>query len=337
MVERGERGLNGYKVHYDQVYPGIDLVFYGNPQQLEYDLIVAPGADPGQIRLSFDGVDGIRLDDEGNLVLAVAGGEIMQKAPRVFQSVEGKKRMIAGRYLLLDGGDAGGMAGIDGIGISGSVTGRAVGFALATYDPAQVLVIDPVVVYSTYLGGSDSDWGAGIAVDGAGHAYIAGHTYSVDFPTERAVYPTYGGGGGSDAFITKLDAGGRGLLYSTYLGGDDYDAARAIAIDAAGNAYVTGETRSADFPTANPIYASYRDWGDVFVTKLDPQGQGPTYSTYLGGRNTDSGYAIAVDYLGNAYVAGRSGGGDFIMINALYPSWRDGYGFLASNCSGRLA
>ena len=309
------------RVQYDQVYPGIDLVFYGNPQQLEYDLVVAPGADPGQIRLSFEGVDGMRIDGEENLVLAVAGGEIVQKAPRVFQWVEGQKRVVAGRYVLLEGSVAGGAAGEVGMADGGD--GRAVGFALAAYDSAQALVIDPVVVYSTYLGGSSDEYGYGIAVDGAGNAYVTGQTQSVDFPTVNARYPHLWGD--TDAFVTKLDPQGQGPVYSTYLGGSSSEDGEGIAVDGAGNAYVTGFTTSADLPTVNARYPSLWGTEDAFVTKLDPQGQGPVYSTYLGGSSEEGATGIAVDGAGNAYVTGETWSADFPTVNARYPAL-PGYG-----------
>ena len=309
------------KVQYDQVYPGIDLVYYGNPRQLEYDLVVAPGADPGQIRLSFAGVDGMRIDGEGNLVLAVAGGEIVQQAPRVFQLVEGQERLVAGRYVMLDEGGAS-AAGEEGAAILAA--SPVLGIALASYDTGRPLVIDPVVVYSTYLGGSSGDAGYGIAVDGAGNAYITGLTYSTDFPIVDARYPNYGGAAvNGHAFVTKFDLQGQGPVYSTYLGGSSNELGIGIALDGVGNVYVTGCTTSADFPTVNaryPIYGGGGDW-DAFVTKFDPRGQGPVYSTYLGGSSRDMVAGIAVDGAGNAYVTGSTDSADFPTVNARYPKY----------------
>jgi hypothetical protein len=317
------------RVHYDQVYPGIDLVYYGNPQQLEYDLVVAPGADPGQIRLSFEGVDGMRIDGEGNLVLAVAGGEIVQKAPRIYQRVAGQELAVAGRYVLLEGGTIGGVARNGDVGMAGADGERSVGFVLAAYDPAQALVIDPVVVYSTYLGGGSYDRGGAIAVDAAGNAYVTGSTSSADFPTANARYPNLWGE--SDIFVTKLDPQGQGPVYSTYLGGSSYEGSYSvgIAVDAAGNAYLTGTTDSADFPMVNARYPNLRGQRDAFVTKLDPQGQGPVYSTYLGGSSYEDGTGIAVDNMGSAYVTGWTGSIDFPTVNARYPNlWGSGDAFV---------
>jgi hypothetical protein len=309
------------KVQYDQVYPGIDLVYYGNPRQLEYDLVVAPGADPGQIRLSFAGVDEMRIDGEGNLVLAVAGGEIVQQAPRVFQLVEGQERLVAGRYVMFDEGGASAAGGDTAATLAAS---PVLGIALASYDAGRPLVIDPVVIYSTYLGGSSGDYGYGIAVDGAGNAYVTGNTYSIDFPTVNARYPSYGGGGSDDAFVTKFDQQGQGPVYSTYLGGNSSDGGSGIAVDGAGNAYVTGTTQSADFPTVNARYPTYGGGSDAFVTKLDPQGQGPIYSSYLGGSSYEDWTAIAVDVAGNAYVTGTTQSADFPTLHARYPNYAGG-------------
>ncbi|NCC94732.1 MAG: hypothetical protein EOM10_15925, partial [Opitutae bacterium] len=195
-------GLPHYaRVHYAQVYPGIDLVYYGRPGALEYDFEVAAGADPGQIRLSFAGVDGIRVEEaNGDLILAVEGMELRHRAPRLYQQVGGERRTVAGRYRLRAAdGDA--------------VAGLQVGFEVADYDPTLALVIDPVVVYSTYLGGSGSDGASDVAVDAAGNVYVAGYTDSVDFPTVSALRPT--NAGSWDAFVTKLDPSGRGVVYST--------------------------------------------------------------------------------------------------------------------------
>ncbi|WP_295588324.1 SBBP repeat-containing protein [uncultured Lamprocystis sp.] len=314
------------KVQFDQVYPGIDLVFYGNPQQLEYDLVVAPGADPGQIRLSFEGVDGMRLDGEGNLVLAVADGEIVQRAPRIYQRVDGQERAVAGRYALLDGRTTGAAKANGDVARQDQSADKTVGLVLAAYDPAQPLVIDPVVVYSTYLGGSAVDMAYAIATDGAGNAYVSGTTGSADFPTANARYPSMRAA--FNAFVTKLDAQGQGLVYSTYLGGSSsdpsgrphYDNADGIVVDATGNAYVTGVTSSTDFPMVNARYPSFGGDYDAFVTKLDPQGQGPVYSTYLGGNGLDIGAEIAVDGAGNAYVVGNTQSSNFPTAAALYPT-----------------
>lgn len=185
------------RVHYRAVYPGIDLTYYGNQGQLEFDFLVAPGADPGRISMSFGGARDVRIDPDGDLILRVAGGDLRQHTPVVYQDAQGARHQIAARYLM-----------------KGE---REVGFDLGAYDRSRPLVIDPVLVYSTYLGGSSRDEGNDIAIDADGNAYVAGETSSADFPIESAAYPSLTGG--IDGFVTKLNATGSALIYSTYLGG----------------------------------------------------------------------------------------------------------------------
>ncbi|MEA3276877.1 MAG: SBBP repeat-containing protein, partial [Pseudomonadota bacterium] len=180
-------------------------------------------------------------------------------------------------------------------------------------------------VYSTYLGGMSDDFGHGIAVDGAQNAYVTGWTRSTDFPTINALYPDFGGGAfTANAFVFKLNADGSSPFYSTYLGGSEYDSGSDIAFDSAGNAYVTGSTQSADFPTVNALYPNLSGSSDAFVFKLNADGSAPIYSTYLGGSDYDYGSGVAVDGAGNAYVTGSTYSADFPMVNALYPSYAGG-------------
>jgi hypothetical protein len=276
------------KVRYEGVYPGIDLVYYGNQGWLEYDLVVAPRADPGVVALAFEGAREVRIDARGDLVLTVEGGEVRQHKPVVYQEVAGVKREVVGRYVM-----------------KGPCQ---VGFRVAAYDPSRPLIIDPVLVYSTYLGGSSVEVGHDIAVDGAGRAYIAGVTGSTDFPTTAGAFQTTNGGGeqfNGDAFVAKLNASGSGLVYATYLGGSADEQRVDVAIDETGNAYVTGDTTSTDFPTtAGAVQTTSAGDIDAFVTKLNATGSGLVYSTYLGGSSLDAGTGIAVDGGGNASVAG---------------------------------
>ena len=214
------------KVQYNDVYPGVDLVYYGNQRQLEYDLVVAPGATPDAITLSFEGAEKLRIDAQGDLLLETPGGEIRQHKPLVYQEVDGVRREIAGTYALRGG--------------------RRVGFQVAAYDSSQPLIIDPVLVYSTYLGGTSSERGRGIAVDASGNAYATGETSSTGFPTASPVQAS--SGGGRDAFVTKFNTAGNGVVYSTFLGGSGTDIGVGIAVDASGNAYVTGNTFSDRLP-----------------------------------------------------------------------------------------
>jgi beta-propeller repeat-containing protein len=277
------------KVRYERVYSGIDLVYYGNQRQLEYDFVVAPGADPARIRLGFDGARKMRVDAHGDLLVETTGGAVRWQKPVVYQETSGARKQIEGKYLLR--------------------RGHQVGFEVASYDATKPLIIDPTLVYSTYLGGSGDDTGFGIAVDSSGNAYVTGQTGSTDFPTTAGTFQPALAGGGTDAFVTKLNAAGNGLVYSTYLGGSGPDEAIGIAVDSSGNAYVTGMTFSTDFPTtAGAFQTANAGISDVFVTKLNAAGNGLVYSTYLGGSNLDSifdgGSGIAIDSSGNAYVTG---------------------------------
>ncbi|MCO5971331.1 SBBP repeat-containing protein [Actinoallomurus soli] len=273
------------------VYRGVDLRWYGTRQGLEYDVTVAPGVDPGTVRFAIGGLRGRpRLTGGGDLVMPTALGDVVQRAPRAYQVVDGGPRPVAARFTL---------AGTD-----------QVGFAIGDHDRGRPLIVDPRIDYSTYLGGTGYDEGNGIAVDATGNAYVIGDTDSTDFPVNRAFQPQRRGG--FDAFVTKLDPTGTAALYSTYLGGRGEDLGIGIAVDSAGAAYVTGETESDDFPTtAGAVQTTYRGNGDAFVTKLDPTGGTLAYSTYLGGTENDQADGIGVDASGDAYVAGYTYSGDF--------------------------
>jgi hypothetical protein len=273
------------KVHYQEVYPGIDLVYYGNQRQLEYDFVVRPGADFSAIALRITGADKVEVDVQGDLVLHTAAGPIRQQKPFIYQEVRGVRKEIPGGYVL-----------------KGE---QHVGFKVAAHDARRALIIDPVLSYSTYLGGSGEDRSHAIAVDAAGNAYVTGRTFSPDFPTTAGAFQTSFGDGSFHAFVTKLNATGSALVYSTYLGGNGAEESYGIAVDAAGNAYVTGLTVSPDFPTtAGAFQTTYGDGQDAFVTQLDAAGSALVYSTYLGGNRYDEGNSIAVDPAGNAYVSG---------------------------------
>ena len=294
------------KVHYRDVYPGIDLLYYGNQRQLEYDFVVAPGMDPKKIVLAFKGADKVEIDSQGELVLHAASGDIRQHKPVIYQNIDGVRREIAGGYVRKGA--------------------NRVGFQMAAYDRSRPLIIDPVVLsYSTYLGGSDIDVGTGIAVDAGGNAYVTGCTNSVDFPKSPGAFqprpgspvpPSQGSTGPlcPDAFVTKLNPQGTAVIYSTYLGALESDQGFGIAVDADGNAYVTGATLSPNFPTTLGAFQMARTGStfyDAFVTKLDPTGSALVYSTYLGGTDDDVASRIAVDAAGNAYVTGYTFSIDF--------------------------
>ena len=296
------------KVRYNEVYPGIDLVYYGHQRQLEYDFVVAPGADPKKIVLSFDGADRVEIDASGDLVLHACGREIRQRKPVIYQDANGR-REVAGGYVR-----------------KGK---NQIGFAVAAFDRSLPLIIDPIVLsYATYLGGSrvaggsGEDGGSDIAIDAHGSAYVTGTTGSMDFPVTPGAYRTSapGWGGpdqtGGDVFVTKFNADGS-VAYSTYVGGLGNDYASAIAVDANGSAYVAGDTDDARFlPTTPGAFQTASSFSQTagstaFVTKLDPTGSALVYSTLLGVPNTygspetyDIASDIAVDLSGNAYVTG---------------------------------
>ena len=281
------------KVQYRDVYPGIDVVYYGNQRQLEYDFVVAPRADPQRIVLDFKGVERLEIDAHGELVMHAAGGAIRQHKPVIHQDIDGMRREIAGGYVMK--------------------SAHQVAFQVAAYDKTRPLVIDPVLSYSTYLGGSGGDEGWGITVDNLGNAYVTGSTSSTNFPTNLGSFQT-ASAGNVDAFVTKLNATGSALVYSTYLGGSGSEGGGfGIAVDSLGNAYVTGGTASTDFPvTPGAFQTALAGGSDAFVTKLDATGSALLYSTYLGGSGGEGGmFRIAVDSLGNAYVAGHTASTDF--------------------------
>ena len=286
---------NYSRVKYESVYPGVDLVYYGHQGELESDFIVAAGIDAGAIRLRIEGARRVRINRQGDLELKMHGGEVVLGRPIVYQRSEGatKKHIIAGHYTL-----------------KGK---QEVGFEVASYDKKKPLVIDPVLRYSTYLGGSSSDEVNGIAVDAAGNAYVTGDTYSTNFPTMNPFQAT--SGGLQDAFVTKMNAAGNALVYSTYLGASGDEVGNGIAVDVAGNAYVTGYTTSTNFPTMNPFQATSGGYTDAFITKLNAAGNALVYSTYVGGSGIDVGYGIAVDASGNSCVTGFTSSPNFPMMN----------------------
>ena len=371
------------RVKYQDVYPGISLIYYGNQQQLEYDFVVAPGADPRAIRLAVEGAvaavsnrrtamgtSPLQVASNGDLMIATETGDVRFRKPAVYQMVDGRRREIAARY-----------------GLRAKNPKYEVAFELAAYDPKIPLVIDPVLSYSTFLGGANTETGYGIATDSTGNVYVAGTTVSVNFPTKTPfqtvsngntevfitkldatattlVYSSYLGGSGADqvsgltldgsgsvlvtgtttspnfptttgalqtafgggtcgselcpdAFVAKIKPDGSGLNYATYLGGTGADSAAGIALDSTGNAYITGTTNSTIFPTASPLQAALSGTSDAFLAKINPDGASLVYSTYLGGAASDFGEAVAVDFSGNAFVAGYTLSTDFPTANPL--------------------
>ncbi|MFP5285231.1 MAG: SBBP repeat-containing protein, partial [Thermoanaerobaculia bacterium] len=289
-------GIASYqKIQYKEIYPGIDLVFYGNPRQLEYDFVLAPGVDPQAVRLAIEGADRMEVDPAGDLILHLGEGEVRFRKPIAYQEIEGTRLEVASRYHL---------TGPDRF-----------GFEVGARDPDRPLVIDPVLSYSTYLGGMDFDSARAIAVDANGNAYVTGLTRSPDFPVVAALQPFPSSF--IDAFVTKLDHNGL-PVYSTFFGGSGDDAGHGIAVDGSGSAYVTGFTVPVGFPLVNPIPAQFSKGGqETFVAKLDPAGSTLVYSTTLGGGSGEQGNGIAIDPQGSAYVAGTTFSSDFPQVNPL--------------------
>ena len=284
-------GIPTYKgVVYKRVYKGIDLKVFGNGKDIEYEFIVNPGGNPGDILLTYNGIEGLSTNAEGELLIATAFGELKETKPYIYQEVEGK-RAVDGSFEIRSPARQ-------------SQTGKfSYGFQVSSYDPSYPLIIDPTLSYSTYLGGRSGDVGYGIAVDVSGNAYVTGYTSSTNFPTQNPYQGTKPGY--YAAFITKLSSSGNAFAYSTYLGGSSGDVGYGIAVDVSGNTYITGETDSTNFPTQNPYQGAYGGGpADAFITKLSSSGSALSYSTYLGGSSGDVGYGIAVDVSGNAYITG---------------------------------
>ncbi|MBI3248639.1 MAG: SBBP repeat-containing protein [Deltaproteobacteria bacterium] len=302
------------KVKYHDVYPGVDVVYYGNQEgRLEHDFIVAPGADPSVIQFSIRDQAGDELpltaDAAGNLLVQVADVMLRLGKPLVYQEIAGVRRDVVGSYARL---------GTQPSALSSqfsALSTASVGFQLAAYDATRPLIIDPVLSYSTYLGGGGDDIGQSIAVDTAGNTYVTGETASSDFPTVNPWQPA--SDGVADVFVAKLSADGQTLLYSTYLGGNDLDTATAVSTDESGQTYVVGWTDSTDFPTATPVQAAKAGDSDVFVAKLSADGTILLYSTYVGGSSDDEAYALAVDRNGQAYVTGLTVSTDFPTVMPL--------------------
>jgi hypothetical protein len=280
------------RVRYEGVYPGVDLVYYGAGRDLEYDFIVAPGADPKQIRLSYRGAQDVRIDSQGNLRIGIDGGEVVHRKPVVYQTLaSGVRASVAGAFRIID--DA------------AHAAATIVAFDLGDYDVRLPLVIDPVLTYATYLGGGFDDEIRAIAVDSVGAVYVAGATLSNDIPVTSGAFDMTLNGG-YDAFVAKLNAAGTALEYASYLGGSSFEIASALRIDGAGAAYVMGVTSSNNFPTsAGAPQPAFGGAEDVFVAKLNATGATLLYSTYIGGSNqetSDDGGGFAIDAAGNAYV-----------------------------------
>lgn len=283
------------RVRYRSVYDGIDMVYHSAADQLEYDFVVEPGASPEKIAMTFEGADSVRVNRSGEMELSMGNNRLVHRRPIAYQDIAGARHQVAASYELSRG---------------------RVQFRIGEYDHSRPLVIDPVMVYSTYLGGDRNDRILAVAVDKGGNTYVAGETASPNFPqvgsspSQMKYALNYG-------FISKINAAGNQILYSVYLGGASATSISSIAVDNDGNVYVGGTTGAVDFPLANPVQASKVGPNIGFVTKLGPAGDQVLFSTYLGGERNDSLNALALDASGNIYVAGSANSSQFPVVNAM--------------------
>lgn len=294
------------RVRYKNVYPGVDLVYYGNHQQLEYDFAVAPGANPNKIQFEIKGAKQVNLDSDGDLVLSVNNATLHFRSPVVYQEANGQRTRVAGNYGMIDASH--------------------VGFQLANYDSSKPLIIDPVLVYSTYLGGTGTDLATGVAVDNFGSVYLTGYTDSANFPLA-----TLGSlpAGSDHIFVAKFDSTGSNLVYADYIGGTSDDYATGIVLDNSDNIYVTGATTSNDFPIVNGYQSQQPGPYSGFLTKVSSDGSSLLYSSYLGGNTLDVPVSIAIDSLNEAHVAGYTMSTNFPTSNAYQSTMtanQSGYG-----------
>jgi uncharacterized repeat protein (TIGR01451 family) len=271
------------RITYPEIYRGIDVVYYGNQQQLEFDLVLKPGADPNVIRLKVEGGEKLAIDGSG--ALKIGDGNLQIGLPKIYQEVNGAKKSVSGRYVL---------------------RGRnEIAFNIEAYDRTRPLVIDPTIVYSAVLGGSNAAIAFSVALDSSGDAYIAGWTNAGDFPTVNAFQS--GLNSGQDGFVAEMNSSGTALLYSTYIGGSSTDELLSIAVDSNQNAWVAGYSFSPDFPVKNATQSTYGGAGDAVMVELNSTGA-LQFSTYLGGSAEEQAYGVAVDGANNAYITGYTAG-----------------------------
>ncbi|MFN7921217.1 MAG: SBBP repeat-containing protein [Bryobacteraceae bacterium] len=294
-------GVDQYeRLRYRGVYPGIDLVFYGQQRQFEYDFVVAPGADPAAIEIEFEGARPL-IGPAGDLNLETSAGRLVHHSPVVYQEHAGRRASIAARYR--------------------ATNTHRVGFEIGAHDPSRPLVIDPVMQYSSFVGGKApngaDDMAFATALDADGNIYLAGRTASSDFPLQSALQGQNKGSG--DAFVMKLDPTGKKLIYSTFIGGGSLEYAYALAVDSQGQAHITGQTGSADFPVKNAFQSKKTGLNNLFVTKLNAAGNAIVFSTLMGGERNDAGRGIAIDSFGNVFVAGFTNSAQFPTKNAMQP------------------
>src|SRR3984957_9867150 len=290
------------RVSYQNLYPGVNMAFHGSGRELEFDFVLAPGANPAPIGLQFSGNQGVKTDDSGDLIISSSAGNVLLHKPVAYQEQNGARQPVDARFVLK--------------------AANQVSFELGNYDRTRELVIDPSVSYATYLGGSAEDDGSALAVDSNGNAYITGQTKSLDFPTKTTLYPYKGN---FDVFVTELSADGSSILYSTYVGGEGAESGNAIAVDSLGDAFVAGGTQSTKFPASTGAFQvapKTGNTGSAFLFELSPDGSKLSYSTYLGGSVDDLALGLALSGSGNTvtvYIAGVTSSLDFPIPTNLVP------------------
>jgi len=304
------KGTRTYeKILYKDLYPHIDFIVYGSGGRIKHEYWVSAEGEVEKIKLRYEGIKQLRVNERGQLEIETGEGVLREDAPFSYQIIDGERVKVEARYVI--------------------DKDNTLRYKVGKYRKDKELIIDPTLIYSTYLGGSSWEEFREIAIDGSGNAYITGNTYSSDFPTTPGAYDTSYNGGSWDAFITKINSAGTDLLYSTYLGGSNDDWGGGIAVDGYGNAYITGMTDSGDFPTTPNAYdTTHNGYTDAFITKIDSTGTNLIYSTYLGGSNSnDWGFEIAIDGSGNAYITGYTYSSDFPTTPSAYDtSYNGGYG-----------
>jgi hypothetical protein len=278
------------KVRYSEVYPGIDLVYYGNGRQVECDFIVAAGADPDVIRFAVDRRTPATIDSQGDIIFRAADGEVRLRCPVIYQKADSGPQPVAGAFVINEAGQ--------------------IRFQIGPYDASRPLIIDPILVFSTFMGGNNNETGAAIGIDTSANVLVAGTTDSSDFPVTNAFQSTKGST--QDGFVVKLDSTGSNLVYATYFGGNNQDFVNALAVDGAGNVYLAGQTSSPNLPTSvGTFQATLKGGTNAFVVVLGPAGTNIVYATYLGGDAADAARGIAVDAAGNAFVTGLTSSENF--------------------------
>ncbi len=305
-------------ITYKNVYKGIDIIFYGNNRKLEYDVVVSPGVDPSVVKLVYNGIDKLDLANNGDLNITHKYGRLIQKRPLVYQILNNKKVEVESGFVIKSDSNDNNTYNLSNAETTHNIDKFISGFKVASYDTDQPLIIDPQLVYSTYLGGNHIDYANAVKADSSGNVYVTGLTQSGDFPTSSAFQGSISSG--ADMFVTKFNSSGS-LMYSTYLGGGSGDEGFDIEVDTSGNIYITGTTWSTDFPTVSAFQnnrggVNNVSNSDAFLTKLNSNGNAIIFSTYLGGAESDKGRSLAIDTSQNIYITGDTFSTDFPTLSS---------------------